>query len=131
MSGDRETGIEWQKTVAELNPQASASWLQLAEAYSSAGKSADAFSAYGKAIENARDANERDTFSMLLVEAQIRAGEADKAETTMKRLAENGATDEIKARAKRMLFNLYESQGRLGEIVFPAGNQPPTSEVKE
>lgn len=131
MSGDREAGLEWQRKVAELNPQSSGSWLQLAEAYSSAGKSADAFTAYGTAIENARDANERDTFSMLLVEAQVRAGQADKAEATMKRLAQDGATDEIKARAMRMLFNLYESQGRLGEIVFPAGNQLSNSEVKE
>ena len=131
MSGDREAGLEWQRQVVELNPNSSASWLQLAEAYSAAGKSADGFTAYSKAIENARDANERDTFSMLLVEAQVRAGQADKAEVTMKRLAQNGATDEIKTRAKRMLFNLYERQGRLDEIVFPAGNQPSTSEVKE
>jgi len=131
MSGDREAGLEWQRKVVELNPDSSASWLQLAEAYSAAGKSTDAFSAYGKAIENARDANARDTFAVLLVEAQVRAGQADKAEVTMKRLAKDGATDEIKARAKRMLFNLYESQGRLGEIVFPAGNQPSTSEVEE
>ena len=131
MSGDREAGLDWQRQVVELNPDSSASWLQLAEAYSAAGESTDAFSAYGKAIENARDGNERDTFSMLLVEAQVRAGQSDKAEATMQRLAKDGATDEIKARAKRMLFNLYESQGRLGEIVFPAGNQPSTSEVKE
>jgi tetratricopeptide (TPR) repeat protein len=131
MSGDREAGLDWQRQVVELNQDSSASWLQLAEAYSASGKSTDAFSAYGKAIENARDANERDTFSMLLVEAQVRAGQADKAEVTMKRLAQAGATDEIKARSKRMLFNLYESQGRLDEIVFPAGNQPSTSEVNE
>lgn len=131
MSGDRKSGLDWQRQVVELNPNSSASWLQLAEAYAAAGKSTDAFSAYGKVIENARDANERDTFSMLLVEAQVRAGEADKAEASMKRLATDGATDEIKSRAMRMLFNLYESQGRLGEIVFPPRNQPSTSKVKK
>lgn len=125
MGGEVADALAWQSKAAELDPESPVPLVKLADTYASQSDWTNAITSYQSAVSKARTDGERDTFALMLIDAQLRADKAQEAEAGMKALAETGTTEQVRAKAKRMLFDFYEKQGRLGEISFPSQTDEP------
>ena len=126
MVGDVSNALVWQAKTAELDPQNPVPLLKLADTYASRGDWTNAIASYQGAVSKAKSDAERESYAMLLIQTQVRAGKSEDAEAGIRQLAETGSTEQVRSKAKRMLFEIYEKQGRLGEISFPPSD--PVSE---
>jgi tetratricopeptide (TPR) repeat protein len=107
-SGQMEKAVGYAEKLVEAAPEDASAQARLAAIYEQAKRPKDALVAYEKAASLATSWTNREQYWLQLAEYAGRHKAYEKAEAAARRLAQEGRSKDIRARANRLLFDLYE-----------------------